>query len=291
MTNFQFIKNRNYAFVFSAIVLVVCIWSLLANGLNLGIDFTGGSLLHYEFEAEVSEASAREALENMGLSGIIQVASENRKEIMITTGFLNEDQKRELRSQLIANLGSPIAEQGVKRETDIGPTVGQELKDKAMKALMWALLAILIYISARFDFKFAFSAIIALVHDSVITLGIFSLLQRELNNTFIAAILTLLGYSLNDTIVVSDRIRENIKKMKNIPFSDMVNKSINQSLSRTLHTSLTTLIPVLILLFFGGEILKNFAFALMIGVIVGTYSSIFVVAPVITIWNKGRVLK
>jgi preprotein translocase subunit SecF len=256
--------------------------------LNYGIDFTGGTLLHYAFENAVDNDKVNAAMEKAGIKGIVQKVTDVDNEVIITTSFLDSQSKKDFRAILRQEVGN-LQEDGIKRETDIGPTIGRELKENATKAVLWAIIAILIYISARFDFKFAFAAIIALVHDSIITIGIFSLLAKEINNTLIAALLTLLGYSLNDTIVVLDRIRENTKKLKNIEFGDMVNTSINQSLSRTVHTSLTTLIPVLTLYFFGGEILKNFALALLIGVVVGTYSSIFVVSPIITIWNKGKV--
>lgn len=288
MTNINFIEKKNIAFILSAIFIVISLWGFFTKGLNYGIDFTGGTLLHYKFEKEVDAATVKDVLAKKDLKGVVQVVSDAPQEVIITTSFLTEENKSDLRKDLQESIANITAD-GIKRETDIGPTVGEELKRNAVKAILWAIVAILIYISIRFDFKFALSAIIALVHDSVITLGIFSILYKEINGTIIAALLTLLGYSLNDTIVVSDRIRENMKKMKNLPFGEMVNTSINQSISRTIHTSLTTLIPVLTLFFFGGDILKNFAFALLIGVIAGTYSSIFVVSPILTIWNKGKV--
>lgn len=288
MTDIQFIKRKNIFFAVSLVLITISLYSLFTKGLNYGIDFTGGTLLQYVFEKDAGVDNINQALEKTGLKGIIQRVGDGANEFIITTSFLDDSKKREFRANLKEIVG-PIAENGIQRETDIGPTIGRELKQNATKAVLWAILAILIYISVRFDFKFAFAAIIALVHDSIITIGIFSLLSKEIDNTLIAALLTLLGYSLNDTIVVSDRIRENIKKLKNIDFSDMVNTSINQSLSRTVHTSLTTLLPVITLFFFGGEILRNFALALMIGVVVGTYSSIFVVSPIITLWNKGRI--
>lgn len=288
MSDIQFIKRKNISFVVSMILIVISLYSLATKGLNYGIDFTGGTLLHYAFENAVDNDKVNAAMEKAGIKGIVQKVTDVDNEVIITTSFLDSQSKKDFRAILRQEVGN-LQEDGIKRETDIGPTIGRELKENATKAVLWAIIAILIYISARFDFKFAFAAIIALVHDSIITIGIFSLLAKEINNTLIAALLTLLGYSLNDTIVVSDRIRENTKKLKNIEFGDMVNTSINQSLSRTVHTSLTTLIPVLTLYFFGGEILKNFALALLIGVVVGTYSSIFVVSPIITIWNKGKV--
>ncbi|MGM0607865.1 MAG: protein translocase subunit SecF [Candidatus Muiribacteriota bacterium] len=290
MTNIEFIKKKNYAFILSLIIILVSIVSFATQGLNLGIDFTGGTLLHYEFEEPVDEYVIHDVLESMELTGIVQPVAGNDREVIITTSFLNDDKKRALISNLVDSL-SLIAEDGIKRETDIGPTIGRELMENAFSAIIWAIIAILIYISIRFNYKFATASIIALVHDSLITIGILSLLFREINSTIIAAFLTLLGYSLNDTIVVSDRIRENTSRMKNIPFDEMVNKSINMSLTRTIHTSLTTLFPVIILFLFGGEILENFALALLIGVIAGTYSSIFVVSPVLTMWNKGRIIK
>jgi preprotein translocase SecF subunit len=290
MTNIQFIKRKNVAFTISALLIIISVWSLLTNGLNYGIDFSGGTLLHYGFENPVDENTVREILDEMGLPGVIQRVSDGKNEIIITTSYLNEDLKRQLKTILIEKTGE-ISEDGIKRETDIGPTIGNELKKNAMNAILWAIIAILVYISFRFDFKYAVSAIIALIHDSIVTIGVLSLLFREINSTIIAAFLTLLGYSLNDTIVICDRIRENKSRMKNIPYDEMVNTSINQSLTRTIHTSLTTLFPVTILYFFGGEILENFALALLVGVILGTYSSIFLVSPILTTWNKGKIVK
>ncbi|MFA5478894.1 MAG: protein translocase subunit SecF [Candidatus Muiribacteriota bacterium] len=290
MTNIQFIKRKNVAFTISALLIIISVWSLLTNGLNYGIDFSGGTLLHYGFENPVDENTVREILDEMGLPGVIQRVSDGKNEIIITTSYLNEDLKRQLKTILIEKTGE-ISEDGIKRETDIGPTIGNELKKNAMNAILWAIIAILVYISFRFDFKYAVSAIIALIHDSIVTIGVLSLLFREINSTIIAAFLTLLGYSLNDTIVICDRIRENKSRMKNIPYDEMVNTSINQSLTRTIHTSLTTLFPVTILYFFGGEILENFALALLVGVIIGTYSSIFLVSPILTTWNKGKIVK
>jgi len=288
MKKIEFIKKKNITFTISIILVLIAIISMATRGLNLGIDFTGGSQLQYKFTKDFNEDDIRAIMDNMNLPAKIQKAGEN--EVLIKTEFLDEDQTLELRRTLEEQI-APLTDDGIRAQTKFYPTIGRELRDNAFKAILWAIIAILVYISVRFDFKFAAAAIITLVHDSIITIGIFSLLQRTIDNTMIAALLTLLGYSLNDTIVVSDRIRENIRRMKNVKFGEMVNTSINQSLSRTVHTSLTTLIPVLILLFFAGETLKNFALALFIGVIIGTYSSIFVVSPLITIWNKGRVLK
>ncbi|MCK9224950.1 MAG: protein translocase subunit SecF [Candidatus Muirbacterium halophilum] len=288
MSDIQFIKRKNISFAISALLIIVSLYSFITKGLNYGIDFTGGTLLHYQFENEFENEKINEVLEKSGIDGSIQRVTDGKNEIIITTTFLDTERKKEFRDILRREVGN-LTEDGIKRETDIGPTVGRELKENATKAVLWSIIAILIYISARFDFKFAAAAIIALIHDSIITIGIFSILAKEINNTMIAALLTLLGYSLNDTIVVCDRIRENTKKFKNSDFDEMVNTSINQSLSRTIHTSLTTLIPVLTLFFFGGEILRNFALALLIGVLVGTYSSIFIASPIITIWNKGKV--
>ncbi|PLX18041.1 MAG: protein translocase subunit SecF [Candidatus Muiribacterium halophilum] len=288
MKNIEFIKKKNITFTISLIIVAIALISIATRGLNLGIDFTGGSQLQYKFASDFNEDDIRAIMDDMGLQAKIQKAGEN--EVLIKTTFLDEDQTTQLRNTLKEKV-APFAEDGIRAETKFYPTIGKELRENAFKAILWAIIAILIYISIRFDFKFAVAAIIALIHDSIITIGVFSVLQRTIDNTMIAALLTLLGYSLNDTIVVSDRIRENIRRMKNVVFGEMVNTSINQSLSRTIHTSLTTLIPVVILLFFAGETLKNFALALFIGVIVGTYSSIFIVSPLITIWNKGKVLK
>jgi preprotein translocase SecF subunit len=298
----EFIKNAKKWLIISAI----SIGAFFTRGLKLGIDFAGGTLLHLEFEKAVDVAKLREVVDNfkildkdgkdISINASIQSVSKtnvdnvDNTEIIIQTSLLSIENRNKLKEKISNDLGINIKEE--LRVIDIGPTVGNILKQNATWAVFIALIAILIYITYRFEFAFGIASIIALAHDIFITLGIFSIFSIEMSSSMIAALLTIIGYSLNDTIVVSDRIRENSRftlkdsEGNTLTYSEKVNRSINQSLSRTINTSITTLFPVLALYFFGGAMLADFALALLIGVVIGTYSSIFVVSPIICVWNK-----
>lgn len=290
----NFAKQWKPAIILSSILMITMIFVLFTKGLNLGTDFTGGSVIHYKFENPVKVSGVREAMNSINLgSATVQVVADRPDEVIITTEMLADEKvadtiaKVDVERALVETLGlneTPI----VLQSSDIGPSVSSELQLKAYRAISLALLGILIYIWYRFELKFGIAALVALVHDCLFTLGIFAILGREINISMIAALLTIIGYSLNDTIVISDRIRENIRRFKKSEFANMVNTSINQSLTRTVNTSLTTLIPVTILFVYGGENLATFALALMIGVIVGTYSSLYIVAPTIVSWTAHQ---
>ena len=278
---FDFIKNRKMAYIISVVIILVGLISIIFQGFNLGIDFAGGTLIQIRFDKPVSTTEVRNVLSEFNLSqSTIQNLSEN--EFVIRTEKINSEQRKEILSAFKENL----TDLEVLRVETVGPVIGENLKKLAIYALLFAFIGIILYITMRFEFKFSIISILALTHDCLIVLGIFSLLQKEITISIIAAVLTIVGYSLNNTIVILDRLRENIKFKTREPFENLINISINQSLSRTINTALTTIIPILTLYFFGGNILSDFALALFIGMIAGTYSSIFIASPLLVEWNK-----
>ncbi|MBN1885502.1 MAG: protein translocase subunit SecF [Candidatus Krumholzibacteriota bacterium] len=255
--------------------------------------FEGGNLVIVEADSLPELGGLESAVKAAGV-GIITAAAETETRIAFRLPFLGIEAKaaEQLKAALVAAF--PGQEVSFERTETVGPKVGEELQNRTWAAIIISLFGILIYITWRFEFKFAIGAILALIHDVVITLGIFSLLDKEISMVVVAAFLTIVGYSLNDTIVVFDRIRENFGLRRRESYENMINISINESLSRTVITSLTTLIVVLFLFFMGGEVIHDFAFALLIGVVVGTYSSIFVASPVLIEWQNriaGRLKK
>ncbi|MFQ5674995.1 MAG: protein translocase subunit SecF [bacterium] len=293
-THFDFLGKRTVALALSGILILFGVVSLaIHKGPKYGIDFTGGTSLDLKFEKEVSVAAVRSAMANLGFANaeiknfgtprdiLIRVQQQDTSVTGITA-HIKEELTRTFPDNKFVELS----------KDSVGPKIGAELRTAAIWAILVGLLFLLIYISWRFEFKFAVGAIAALFHDVIITLGIFSVLQMEITLPIIAAFLTIVGYSINDTIVVFDRIRENLKVLRRETYETIVNSSVNQSLSRTIVTSMTTLIVVLILYLFGGSVIKSFAFALIIGVVVGTYSSIFIASPIVVTWElksqKGR---
>lgn len=278
---FDFINNRRMAYIISTVIILVGLISIIFQGFNYGIDFAGGTLLQIRFDKSVSTTELRNVLSEFNLSqSTIQNLSEN--EFVIRTEKIDSEQRKEILSAFRENL----AGLDVLRVESVGPVIGENLKKLALSALFFAFIGITLYITMRFEFKFSIVSILALLHDCLIVLGIFSLLQKEITISVMAAVLTIIGYSLNNTIVILDRLRENIKFKTREPFENLINRSINQSLSRTINTALTTIIPVLALYFFGGNILSDFALALFIGMVAGTYSSIFIASPLLLEWNK-----
>jgi preprotein translocase subunit SecF len=278
---FDFIKNRRIVYIISAVIILIGLISIIFQGFNYGIDFAGGTLLQIRFDKSVSTTEVRNVLSEFNLSqSTIQNLSDN--EFVIRTEKIDSEQRKEILSAFKENL----TDLEILRVETVGPVVGENLKKLALYALLFAFIGIILYITMRFEFKFSIISILALSHDCLIVLGIFSLLQKEITISVIAAVLTIIGYSLNNTIVILDRLRENIKFKTKEPFDNLINLSINQSLSRTINTALTTVLPVLALYFFGGNILSDFALALFIGMIAGTYSSIFIASPLLLEWNK-----
>ena len=275
--NIDFMALRKPAMLLSVVLMLASVISLVTLKLNVGIDFTGGSIIEVGYQQSVELEPIRGALEAQGFGDAIVQHFGSASEVLIRlVPDINKD-KAELSSEIIKLLqdisDTPI---DVRRVDFVGPQVGEELTEDGGLAVLYALIAILIYVAFRFEYRFSFGAVAALVHDVVITLGIFSLLQLDFDLSVLAAILAVIGYSLNDTIVVFDRVRENFRKIRKKTSLEVVNTSINQTISRTLMTSFTTLLVLLSLFFLGGEVIHAFALALIIGVLVGTYSSIYV---------------
>ncbi|MEE9162245.1 MAG: protein translocase subunit SecF [Candidatus Neomarinimicrobiota bacterium] len=274
--NIDFLGKRRTAAILSLAFIVIGLFSLLIRGgPALSIDFTGGILVQLQFTEPVETGLVRERLLDAGFSrpAIQRFGAENEHLVRLPPGDAGEDFRQRLQDALAG------MDFEVRRLESVGPKIGGELRGKAIQSVLFALLGILIYISLRFDRYYAIGAVVALAHDVLITLGVFSLLGLEIDLAIIAAFLTIVGYSLNDTIVVFDRIRENVKLFRKDDFFSTVNRSVNETLNRTVITSLTTFAVVLVLYLIGGEVIKYFAFALIIGVVVGTYSSIYVASP------------
>lgn len=281
-TNIDFISKQKIAGFLSITLIVAGIASLIIKGGPLlSIDFTGGTVAQVKFEIPVELGQLRETLSDYGFEGAEIVEFGSPDEILIKTQFSGSSS--EISEQLTLALGKTFT---LRRVESVGPKIGKELQNDALKAIGLALILILIYITFRFDRYYALGSVMALIHDVLITLGVFSLLDYEINLSIIAAFLTIVGYSLNDTIVVFDRIRENIPKYMKKTLNDVVNISLNETLNRTVITSLTTMMVVVILFLWGGKVINLFAFALIIGVFVGTYSSLFVASPVMVYFEK-----
>jgi len=268
----------------SVLVIVVGIISLAVQGLNLGIDFTGGTLLDLQFQKPVTTAQITDVLADYKLEKGSKVQEMGGNRILIRTHTFDSEQQR---TEILNSLKAKVGNFEVMRIDKVDAVIGKELTQKALWALLLAALGMVAYISYRFEFKFAVTAVLALLHDAVIVIGIFSLLQLEIDSSFVAAILTIIGYSINDTIVVFDRIRENLRARRRLDFDKLVDDSVNETLTRSINTSLTTLLVVFALIFFGGETIRNFMLALAIGILSGTYSSIFVASPVWAYWRKA----
>jgi len=289
MHHFDFLGKAKY-FVPISILLVVLSWILIipgVRGLNPGIDFTGGTEFTVMFEKPVSTAEVRSVLSqipapiDLSKSVIQDVAGKNTK---VITTQLDVESNQSTIQEIEKTLREKFPVKDVSRRS-IGRQVSRELAEKGWQAVLLALVVILVYISWRFRLRYAVGAVVALIHDVSIALGVFALFHIEVNLATIAAFLTIVGYSLNDTIVIYDRIRENMKIERKASIFDIINKSVNQSLSRTLNTSFTTLIPVFIMFLFGGTVLRGFSLALLIGVIVGTYSSMYIANPILYGWS------
>jgi len=275
----DFMKHRKAALMLSLLCIAASLGLIFVKGLNLGIDFTGGNVVQVEFTQPTAIEDIRQVLTSVGQGGsVIQSYSDRGVIIRISA---NEE---EARRQTVESLRSKFPGMQVIRLEKVGPVVGEELRQEAFIALILALAGILAYITVRFQFRFAVVSVAALLHDAVITLGIFSLTGMEISSSFIAAILTIVGYSLNDTIVVLDRVRENWKNLRSVGIVELLNSSIKQTLSRTINTSVTTLLPVVALYIWGGEVLRSFSFALLVGILVGTYSSIYVASGLLAEW-------
>jgi len=275
---FNIVKRRKWWFLISLAIILLGIVSLVLQGLNFGVDFTGGTLINMRFDQPVTQAQVSAALESVGLAGTVQLAPDGQNAI-IRTDSLSEEK----RSQLLTALGDVASfDQKNFQEESVGPAMGKELRFNAILSLSIAAVLMLIYIAFRFQLLFAISGIVALFHDILIVIAFFSIFQWDVNATFVAAVLTVFGYSINDTVVIFDRIRENEGRMKKRDdYEEMVEKSIWQTMRRSINTAITVLIVLLALLIFGGESIKTFTVAMTIGVISGVYSSVFIASPLL----------
>ena len=281
MKNINFVSQFKKANIISIILFTLSILLVFFNGLNYGIDFKGGTLIELRTEKSIKASSIRDILSSMNL-GDVNVKKFGKDGDYLIKVEQKESNNNELipeiKKKLIDNLNAEI---DFRRVENVGPKVSAELLESSIIAISLALAAMLFYIWIRFEWQFSVGSIIALFHDVIITLGIFSLLSLEINLSIIAAVLTIVGYSMNDTVVIYDRIRENLFKYTKISISDIANLSINETLARTIITSATTLLALVSIYTLGGEILRGFSFAMILGVIIGTYSSIFVASPIL----------
>ncbi|MFZ5432387.1 MAG: protein translocase subunit SecF [Calditrichota bacterium] len=291
-SNFNFVAPRWKFITGSAIIIVAGIISFAIRGANWSIDFRGGLDMQVRFETPVRDGEVRSALSGMEIGEVKTISSLGRPdEILIRLKVAENSEATQ--KQVVEKLTAAFPNNPVEvRNVDVvGPKVGAELRRQAIISAIVANLLLLIYISWRFRIEYAFGGILAIVHDVLITLGFISFFHIEFSLTVLAAILTLIGFSINDTIVVYDRIRENLKKLRQMNLADIINLSINETLSRTVITSLTVFLTVLVLFIFGGPVLRGFSFAMLVGVITGTYSSIFIAAPVVLEWAQREAVK
>ncbi len=281
MKNINFVSQFKKANISSVIIFILSIFFIAFKGLNYGIDFKGGTLIELRTESPINSSLIRDTLNSMDLGDV------NVKKFGKDGDYLIKVEQRENNnSNLIPEIKQTLSdnlntEVDFRRVENVGPKVSSELLESSIIAISLALAAMLFYIWVRFEWQFSVGSIIALFHDVVITLGIFSVLSLEINLSIIAAVLTIVGYSMNDTVVIYDRIRENLFKYTKISISDVANLSINETLARTIITSVTTLLALVSIYILGGEILRGFSFAMILGVIIGTYSSIFVASPIL----------
>jgi len=288
--NIDFMGKRHFALVLSLLLLLVAVGALFARGLSLGIDFVGGTLVEVGYSEPVELESVRAALAAGGYGDSSVQQFGTPRDILIRLPSSDEEgASARLSNEVFAALAEATQDDlELRRVEFVGPQVGDELTEDGALAVLVALIAILIYVAVRFEWRFAVGSVIALVHDVVFTIGLFAVLQIEFDLPVLAAVLAVIGYSLNDTIVVFDRIRENFRKMRKGTPAQVVNKSLNETLSRTLVTSLTTILVLLALFFLGGEIIHGFALALLVGVLVGTYSSIYVASTSILMLGVSK---
>lgn len=276
-TRIDFMAKRNLAMVFSAVILLLAIGALFVRGLSMGIDFTGGTLIEVGYQDDANIPGIREVLGQAGFADASVQQFGTARDVLIRLPQAEEEGSAKVSDKVFALLSEAVdGKVELRRVEFVGPQVGDELTEDGALAVLVALLAILVYVAMRFEWRFAVGSVVALVHDVVFTVGLFAVFQVEFDLPVLAAVLAVIGYSLNDTIVVFDRVRENFRKMRKGTPQDIINMSLNHTLSRTLVTSLTTILVLLALFFLGGEIIHGFAFALLAGVLVGTYSSIYV---------------
>ncbi len=291
--NINFIRLRKAALAFSAALILAGIGSLIAHGgPNYGIDFTGGLMLHIRVNPDVSIGEIRQVVQKTGVGQIeVQAFESQEGEFLLRVPTADEEISGGAASTLKEALANAFGERGFEelRTEIVGPRVGAELRQRGILSVLFATLAMGAYIAIRFDLRFGVGAGAALFHDVLITIGALSLYNVEVNLSIVAALLTVVGYSVNDTVIVSDRIRENLREApKRVELADVINRSINETLSRTILTTGTTLMVLLALFFFGGGVIHGFAFTLIVGLTIGTYSSIFIASPIVELWARPQ---
>ena len=295
-TNIPFTGARMVTFAFSAILIVLSLFMLTTRGLNLGIDFTGGTLIEIKTPSIPDLKILRDELNDLGLGAIsIQEFGEPDDLLIRIPQQLEDTPEAQKESEKLAQESVKQVltdkfegEIDYRRTEFVGPQVGEELKKQGLYAVLFSLLGIMAYVWIRFEWQFGVGALIALAHDTIITLGLFAATQMQFDLSTVAAVLMIAGYSINDTVVVFDRLRENLRKFKKMPLPELFNNAINQTLSRTTMTSLTTLLALVALYWFGGEVIRGFVIALIFGIVIGTYSSIFIAAPSLLYMNIKR---
>jgi preprotein translocase subunit SecF len=308
----NFLGKRKLAMMFSLVLIIISLGSLVTRGLSFGIDFTGGTLVEVSYQETIAIDDVRDTLSNSGFEDAVVQYFGTAKDVMIRVPLRSDMEGAQVSEKIMlslhekqgefvtdtnpiskeqtcsANGQSQVCKVQMQRVEFVGPQVGDELTNQGGLAMLYALFGILAYVAFRFEWRFAVGSVAALVHDVVITVGVFSVFQLEFTLTVLAALLAVIGYSLNDTIVVFDRIRENFRKMRKETPLNIMNTSINQTLPRTILTSLTTLLVLISLFIFGGDIIHNFSIALILGVVIGTYSSIFIASPVVLALGVSR---
>lgn len=289
-TNFDFVGKMKIASGISVALIIISILSVIWHGgLNLGIDFAGGTVIQVKFSKTASADAIRKTFESIKVEDAI-IQEIGKDEVIVRT---NQPMTKELQT----TVGEALTKQfgtgnfEIRGIEFVGPKVGNDLRNKAILAIIFSWIGMLVYIAWRFEFRYALGGILALVHDTIITIGALSLLNKEFTLTIVAALLTIIGYSINDTIVVFDRIREDRKKDLKRTLADIINSSVNETLSRTTLTSLTVLLVLLALFFLGGPVIHDFAFALLVGVVIGTYSSIFIASPIVLLFENLKFSK
>lgn len=289
-TQIDFMGKIKMAIAFSGLLILIGLGSIaMSGGLKFGIDFSGGTLIQLKFKTAPDIEVIRDGLKSIKLGESTIQEFGSSRDILIRVQR-SEEKLQAVGAKVRDSLGDKFNKEDItiERVEMVGPKVGRDLREKALLSIIYAIIGIVIYISWRFELQYAIAAIIALVHDVLVTMGAFSLFDKEFTLVIVAAFLTIIGYSLNDTIVVFDRIRENMRRKGKVALTDIINSSINQTLSRTLLTSGTTMLVVVALFFFGGEIIHDFSFALLVGVLIGTYSSIFIASVFLVYWDSRR---
>ncbi len=287
MTNYNFLKYKKFFVSLSTVMTIGFLLIILIKGFNYGVDFKGGTVIEIRTEKNIHVEEIRSSISKLNINNytVKEFGAANNFEISMENSINNNEFVNSIKNNLEKDLKQKIS---IRKVETVGPKVGGELIKSAIYALLFGFIAIFIYLWFRFEWQFSLGGIVALFHDTIITAGIFSLFNLKFDLTIIAALLTIIGYSINDTVIIYDRIRENLKKDSVSNLTDLINKSLNETLSRTLKTSGATLLSIVAVLIFGGEVLRGFAFAITFGIIFGTYSSIYVASPIVMFFNIKR---